>query len=227
MSVLSGNIASSSSRIVRDGLVFYLDAGATSSYPKSGNSWYDLSQSKMTTVLYESPSFNTENGGTLSFNGSSQYGNIPSNASIPSSGAVSVSAWIYNTKTSGNSPWFKKGTTDGYGLYTNNSVIYVITYGVVNWNTGITLSANAWNNVVFTYNPTGTIQKIYVNNSTTAQTTASYLSASGTCNIAVNDTGAESGYFGGRIGHVTVYNKTLSSEEVSQNFQALRYRYGI
>jgi hypothetical protein len=40
-------------------------------------------------------------------------------------------------------------------------------------------------------------------------------------------TSAADGYFTGNIAQVLVYNRALSAEEVSQNFNDLRGRYGI
>jgi hypothetical protein len=50
--------------------------------------------------------------------------------------------------------------------------------------------------------------------------------------LAKNDTtgqylGGVVGYFNGQIGAWKMYSKALSATEVSQNFQALRNRYGV
>ncbi|MFN9998336.1 MAG: SUMF1/EgtB/PvdO family nonheme iron enzyme, partial [bacterium] len=48
-----------SSGIVTDGLVLWLDAGVTSSYPESGTTWTDLSGNRNDGTLVNSPTFNS------------------------------------------------------------------------------------------------------------------------------------------------------------------------
>ena len=52
--------------IVRDGLVLVLDAGSERSYPGSGNTWYDLSDSKNVGTL-SSAGIGTTNVGSMTF----------------------------------------------------------------------------------------------------------------------------------------------------------------
>jgi hypothetical protein len=52
--------------IVRDGLVFYLDAANSKSYPGSGTTWFDLSgQSNNFSWSSPAPNFNTYNNFTV------------------------------------------------------------------------------------------------------------------------------------------------------------------
>ena len=55
--------------IVTNGLVLFLDANNTNSYPGSGTSWYDLSGNGNTGTLTNGPTFSGENGGTIVFDG--------------------------------------------------------------------------------------------------------------------------------------------------------------
>jgi hypothetical protein len=64
--------------IVTDGLVLYLDAANTKSYPGNGTSWLDLSKNGSTISLINNPTFNSNNGGNIVFNGINQYGSTPS-----------------------------------------------------------------------------------------------------------------------------------------------------
>jgi len=48
-------------RIVTDGLVLYLDAGNSKSYPGSGNTWYDLSGNNFQGELVNTPTYTTNN----------------------------------------------------------------------------------------------------------------------------------------------------------------------
>ena len=54
--------------VVEDGLVFYVDASNPNSYPGSGTTWTDMVSSNIGT-LYNGPSFDSANGGSIDFDG--------------------------------------------------------------------------------------------------------------------------------------------------------------
>lgn len=58
--------------IVTDGLLLNLDAGFVGSYPTTGTTWYDLTSNNYNVTLINSPSFNSD--GFISFNGTDQRG---------------------------------------------------------------------------------------------------------------------------------------------------------
>ena len=68
-----------SPRIVTDGLVLCLDAGDIKSYSGSGATWNDRSGNESDATLYNSPTFTTNNGGSLNFDGSNDYGKTSTN----------------------------------------------------------------------------------------------------------------------------------------------------
>lgn len=63
--------------IVTDGLVLALDAANPTSYPGSGTTWRDLSGNNNSGSLVNGPTFNSVNGGSIVFDGSNDYVNIP------------------------------------------------------------------------------------------------------------------------------------------------------
>lgn len=62
--------------IVTDGLVLYLDAANTKSYPGSGTTWNDLSGNGNNGTLINGYIFNSIGNGNLVFDGSNDYVNI-------------------------------------------------------------------------------------------------------------------------------------------------------
>ncbi|WKZ24506.1 MAG: prepilin-type N-terminal cleavage/methylation domain-containing protein [Patescibacteria group bacterium] len=56
-----------------NGLIFYFDASNPASYPGSGNTWYDLSVSGNNGALVNGPTFNSDNLGSLEFDGVNDY----------------------------------------------------------------------------------------------------------------------------------------------------------
>jgi len=56
-------------KIITDGLVLYLDASNLMSYPKKGKTWKDLSGNSNDGTLENGPTFNSDNLGSLVFDG--------------------------------------------------------------------------------------------------------------------------------------------------------------
>ena len=64
---------SHSPSIVTDGLVLCLDAGNPKSYPGSGTTWTDLSGNGNNGTLVNGVGYDSDNGGSLSFDGVNDY----------------------------------------------------------------------------------------------------------------------------------------------------------
>ena len=62
-----------SPKIVTNGLVLCLDAGNTKSYSGSGTTWTDLSESATNGTLTNGPTFNSDNKGSIVFDGIDDY----------------------------------------------------------------------------------------------------------------------------------------------------------
>ena len=69
-----------SPRIIQDGLVLYLDAANTKSYPTTGTTWSDLSRRGNNGTLTNGPTFNSSNGGIIVFDGINNYVDFGSSA---------------------------------------------------------------------------------------------------------------------------------------------------
>lgn len=60
-------------KIITDGLVLCLDAAGTKSYPGNGTTWTDLSGNGNNGTLINGPTFSSDNGGSLVFDGSNEW----------------------------------------------------------------------------------------------------------------------------------------------------------
>lgn len=90
---------------------------------------------------------------------------------------------------------------------------------------GATVNRNTWNHFVAVWDySTSTIHQ-YTNGVKTSVSGVSGNAATGS-SIQIGQEGA-SRQFAGGISNIKVYNRALSTEEVQQNFQALRSRYAI
>ena len=229
--------------IVQSGLVLNLDAGVSASYPGSGTTWTNLIPGGVNGTLTNGPTYNSANGGSLVFDGVNDYGVLSNTSSLrQGAGDFTIEAWIYKTGATGGNA---AGNTTIYGtawsggspagawiLYANESSGTKINFAI--WNTGIVTSTssiltNQWYHVVVSR--IGTTVSLYINNVLEATATSSANANNSAYPIYVGlytDPFGFAGYFNGRIPIVRLYNgKGLTATEISQNFNALRSRFGI
>ncbi len=230
-----------SPRIVTDGLVLCLDAASKRSYPGTGTVWTDLAGSNNGT-LTNGPTFDAGNGGSVGFDGTNDY--VITSAPKPATN-MSISAWVYPTNVTGAwqkiliFPYGVSGWTAPY--YSYQMVLYQNRIGVgfnVNgtYQTGHlpngyeTASNNTWYHITGTFN-SGVI-KLYINSVLKG---TKDISGSGTTIVyqsartdAVLGTDAEyfiAESFTGDISGVSIYNKTLTADEILQNYLSTKERY--
>jgi len=227
-------------RTITDGLVLALDAGNSKSYPGSGTAWTDLT-STTAGVLNNGPTYNSSNGGSISFDdvndfvrftrtdvngGTFAYTNITCNLWInPGSSQNSGGGQANNLITVENTFEISIGNR-GNGF----SSLY---YASVPWawygTESNVVKNDAWNMITFVHATTG--RWLYVNgtqvfyrgdtgNLTAGSATYPYLTLMG----RFAGTGSPAG---GLLSNVQLYNRVLSVGEIQQNFNALRSRYSI
>jgi hypothetical protein len=81
--------------IVTNGLVLNVDAGFTPSYSRSGTTWYDVSSIGNNGTLTNGPTFNSDNGGSIVFDGVDDYVNLDEYAdNIIIDSPVTLNVWL-------------------------------------------------------------------------------------------------------------------------------------
>ena len=215
--------------IVRNGLVFNIDASKSSSYAGLGNTIYDLSGAGNTGTVTNGPVFSGLNGGSLVFDGIEEYIDVPSISTI--TGDFTVALWFYSTAASENI--YKRLIDFNYetgfwlGRYANTD-----TWGggiiEPNGPYGIYLpfTNNQWHYLVSIRR--GSTHILYGDGITsTVSNTVSTgtLTAVNKLSIARQPGGANQ-FFAGRIAQVQLYNRALSAVEVQQNYNATKGRFG-
>jgi hypothetical protein len=215
--------------VIRNGLILYLDAGNTNSYPGSGTTWTDLSVSGFNGTLTNGPTFNASNGGSIVFDGTDDF--------VQCSGSPTVTeatflVWIKRNGTQGsfNGIFYSRGTLgSGLSFGLSNQLGYSwnddpLTY---NWATGLTPPDAAWamcSVAVTSSNATAYLHQ--ASGLTSAVNTTPHASSTlGSIKIAYD--GFMARYFNGNIAQAILYNRALSASEIAQNFDATRRRYGI
>jgi hypothetical protein len=221
------------SPIVTDGLVFAVDANNIVSYPKSGTSVYNLTGSVGNGTLTNGPAFSQLNGGSIVFDGTDDYVNVPNGMnSLVGTNQVTFSAWVRRSSTT--SYWAgiisnKINLAEGIALLINPSskifFQYDSTSGVYAIDGGATLETNVWYNIVGIYDNVGL--KTYLNGvlNDSAADAGKSIASSGNMDIVIGAHQPISSYFPGEIANVKIYNRGLTAAEIQQNYQAEQYRF--
>jgi hypothetical protein len=215
-------------KIATDGLVLALDAADRNSYPGSGTTWRNLVSSNNGT-LTNSPSFSTEAGGCIVFDGTNDSVSFsnPLNQSQLTQ-VWTVQAWVNITT---KPPQLLIGGL-GAGLWIeyvqgNNSLLY-LNSGVDDYYTyGGQFTARGWVLATFRFNNSNGNRQI-LRNLTNISTggpnnTSTPLAQGGTFSIGSSDTNT----ILGKVSKVLIYNRYLSDAEIEQNYNAQKARFGL
>ena len=205
--------------VTLNGLILNLDAGNNQSYPTQGTTWYDISGSVLDGRLLNGPTYSTDGGGSIVFDGADDYVSIPD---INFSTAT-IDIWVYINAYSAGGAVFVYQSSNGFEIWAGTD--NVIRYNK-NPSTGLTsgpgFTLNSWNNIVATSD--GTANRLYLNNVNIGSTNGGIFdNTSGDIRI--------SGYNGymvnGKCATLRMYNRALSQAEITQNFNAQKNRYGL
>lgn len=220
--------------------VFNLDAGNSSSYSGMGSNWTDLSGNGNNGTLSGGYSYSSSNNGAINFNGSNSRASITNNFNLNTQ-ELTVSVWVnqsaYSLSGSSNpyvSDWntWLPGSQKGFILRTYSTETapsFWIADGTNYFATTSSqaISLNTWYNIVGVFKA-NSIFKIYINGIEKDSATApsQYIEETTTPNY-IGYGGINAGYLNGKIGNATVYNKALNPDEIMQNFNISKGRYGI
>ena len=223
-------------RIVTDGLVLALDAGNSKSYPGSGTTWTDLSGNGNTGTLVNGVGYNSDNLGSLVFDGVNDYVTLSSSQIAPGTGAFTWNFWAKTTKTLSTeySILFSgTGSNSIYGVIgldnrTGNGLIYYANgFRIIDGNTSF---GSNWWYITFVGNggADGSRNlKLYRNTIQAGSTDTNNYNFTSTTPIIGANHSSYAELMGGNIANVSYYNKALTPQEIQQNFNATRSRYGI
>jgi hypothetical protein len=219
-------ISNTPNQIVTDGLVLLLDASNPSSYGGSGTTWTDIAGTAQNVTLYNTPTFTSGTPSYFSFNGTNQYG-LGSGVVIPSAG-YTKSVWVYLNGYQDNN--IVSG--DGHFIYMGpNGTTHKIYCGHSDWSvftsypSTSTINLNNWYNITLTFNTTDGM-KLYINGVLDSTYTANKNPhpGTGTVNLATYSGG---NLLNGRIAKVHCYNKSLTSNEILQNYNTHKTEFGL
>jgi hypothetical protein len=229
-------------KIVTDGLVLNLDAGNRKSYSGAGTTWTDLTKNKYAGTLTSGPVYNASNGGNISFDGVDDYVSIPNGGGLNNSTTYSIDIWFKYNSTSQDAGFTgygalcgrqKDGSWSSNLLYINGvnpttsklvfqldlasgpSILSVLNIGTNINHCIITCTTNDIkmyiNGIVSSTSVAGTTVR---NDSTVPLTMGAWI-------------GGGASYSNSYIYNFKVYNRVLTSNEVIQNYHAIKGRFSL
>jgi hypothetical protein len=218
--------------IVTSGLVVNLDAGNVKSYPGSGTTWTDLTGNGNNGTLTNGPTYSANNGGYFTFDGVNDQVVAASSYLDGTAGAYNtVELWMYWTGGWGGFPMefssyrlWMPADVSGLGFNNGNGDLYGFNASSL---------ANSWKHItaVF-YNGSYTNNaKIYVDGTIQTLSQLKSPATNGTVDSTLTIGGYRGGStsypFPGRIALLRAYSRQLSQTEITQNYNALRGRFGL
>jgi len=233
-----------SPNLVTDGLVLCLDAANVRSYPGSGTSWYDLSGNGYTFTI-NSSAYSTS-GGIAHMNFEGSYGSAKrlvggSLTDVPN--AINGTIMCFSTILNSTSTWrtlvrgasadhqvIVQSGANNLGMYDNNGAGFMDSgfdipslpnpytqFNCLTWK--LSQSSPYYS---FQYNDNATEYTITNSNATFNN---------GFCVIGAYHDGSTtittSSQYWGKIAVFFYYNKHLSAQEIAQNYNAIRARFGL
>jgi len=206
--------------IVTDGLIFYLDAANSRSYPGSGNTSYDLSGFGNTGSIVNGTGFSSTNNGHFIFDGTNDQIQF-TNTILSGSQDFTISSWvqssggtgtIFGNYPAGNLQMFYSPSYIGFWLNNNSAYANAPTY----------YSANIVNLIV--QRSSGTNLAVYLNGQV-IKTGSSNSTIGSTSDFRIGASTANVELFQGKIYNIQVYNRALTATEITQNYNAMKARF--
>ena len=230
-------------KIVTDGIVLALDAANPKSYPGTGTTWYDLSGNSIDASLINTVTYETNYQGEMSFDGTDDYAVATYNSTnfantdytwfcYARGEQISTSSHNMPDIGYGSGWWPRMGFKELQGngwewrSYSSGGATSVHNMTIVPSPT-----PSDWVCLAFTADYNNTETKGYYNGNL-ANTNNSFPDIGGNnSNFGIGRSGSTAGVwneaFIGSFSIVLIYNRVLTAQEIQQNFNATRGRYGI
>jgi hypothetical protein len=240
-----------SPRVVYDNsLITYIDTGNNRSYTSGKSTWDDLTTSKNNVTPTGNTAYNTENNGNFVLDGAGDYLYLNTTSNLPS-GTCTILCWCNPDDTIASGETYTGLVS--WGSRTNASPSNGILLSVSTASSpNVYVSSAYWYNdyapndlplIKSNWNMVGVIarQGAILNNTTlicgnsnglifstgtSTQYTRTLNFTNANLRIGCTDSNGTRA-FKGKIAVVMIYNRELSTEEISKNYNALKSRFGI
>lgn len=219
------------------GLVFNVDPGNFYSYPKYGTSVIEL-KGNATGTMGGNMAFSSASGGIFTLDGAGDYIDFSKTPTNFPTGDMSVFVWVKPTTLTFGwniflTKWFTDYAGNGgysdfhYAIYPSGANYYQNLYTTTQSNLfGATpLTTNTWYQLGFTIGG-GTMQ-MYINGATDGAARTNSRTNYTQSYLWLGDARSGAGGLIGNIGSIQIYNRVISQDEVFQNYNATKTKYGL
>jgi hypothetical protein len=228
---------------VTDSLSLWYDANNSASYAGTGINWYNLQSTFLNQILTNGPTFSSNNGGSIIFDGTNDSSTSNNNAIYDfGTGAFTVECWVNLLGDSSlNNSSIRQGTMlsvfpnggtitgwnwtlDGNSSTTGTGLLFQRTISNVSTNITYTIPGNLTKNVLtqLGITHTGSVTRFFINGqqvTPSANLTGNVNSGGNTPRIAGLNYAGYLMYLNAGIPIVRVYKgKALNAAEIQQNY---------
>jgi hypothetical protein len=204
-------------KVVTDNIDFYVDAANTKSYAGSGTTWYDLNNNRN----LSSGGCTWNSAGYFSLDGSNDTASLTFTMGTDKT----VNMWIrQSTGTSRGllhrSDWRERIFQTAVTLIASDGTYLTLSFPT-------SLTAGGLHNVCYTVS--GLSAKVYIDGEQVVSGTLSSFLNTGsyTYYFGYQCSGSTCTYQNGELHAISYYDAALTAEQVKQNFEALRGRFGL
>ena len=172
--------------------------------------------------------YSGDNKGSLVFDGVNDYADISNVLSLISAlNYHSFSFWFNASDLSTDKIPFSSGLGGNYYIQLRSSVFYV-QIGSFFRTYSFSTSINTWYNVSFVKSGTNDAGNLYINSSLKSSYTGSIGNTpSGLSGLILGRYFTNAYHFTGKISQVSIYNRALTPQEIQQNYNATKGRFGL
>lgn len=228
--------------LIRDGLILYWDAANSKSYPGNGSTWTELTDLTYTGTLTNSPAFSSNTAkGSLVFDGTNDY--VATNYTTPfGTSNLTIGIWFRFTATQLSALFSKRIGASSYeqlsifisgDAFGNSAGTKIVINDFNNPASRNAITTGSYNDGLWHYLTLvrgSSDNKLYIDGILADTTTAAKPNLSSSSRLFIGVFGENQSvlgnYFNGGLSIVQVYNRALSLDEVTQNWNALKLRFG-
>ena len=217
--------------VITTGLVLALDAGDRNSYNSGSLTWFDLTGTNNGT-LTNGPTFNTGSGGSIVFDGTNDFVLVPTGSVNTATTQLSTFIWWKSTNIT-NEQWCLGNTqyptdSNGWHLEVYNAKMGFQVFPSTQFaQSNTTLQSNIIYYLGITYNSGNTTYYLNGVNDGTQNYTFNQATGPLTLGASSYPTLGNKYLLTGNIYGVQIYNRALSAQEVLQNYNATKGRFGL
>ncbi|MFD2551062.1 LamG-like jellyroll fold domain-containing protein [Bizionia sediminis] len=226
------------------GMLLYLDANNTESYTGSGTAWSDLSGNGNHGTLQNGVNYSSTNNGSLVFDGIDDYFVTTNNLDLSDTDNLTIQIIFKTTATAAqmilehSANW---NSNNAFGvLSNNNSTDKKIQFTDHNQgynvsNTTTSLNDGNWHFIAITTDRSlAAVNQnlMYINGNTPSAVNNTGLINDNSGNFTsfplyIASRAGSLNFFSGNIAQILIYKRVLTPEEIQQNYNAVRVKYGL